>query len=118
MARNITKHFTLEEFERSSTAASNGVRNTLPTVYYPNVVKLCETLELARDVLGMPIRINSGYRCARLNKLVSGAPNSYHLYGRAADLSCDDMQSLFEILNGLPHVELIYHYPTYIHFAV
>ena len=114
----ITQHFSLSEFNASSVANTLNIRNELPARFYENARRLCTELEKARDILGIPILITSGYRCAALNRAVSGAKNSYHLYGRAADLHCDDMQSLFEVLNSLPHVELIYHYPTYIHFAV
>lgn len=114
----MTKHFKLSEFTSSSTALRLSIRNELPTQFYSNLKRLAETLESAREVLGMPIKVTSGYRCKALNDAVHGARNSYHMYGRAADVWCEDMQSLFEILNSLPHVELIYHYPNYIHFAV
>lgn len=114
----ITKHFSLHEINSSSVADSLNIRNELPVRFYDNIKRLCHELEKARDILGMPIRVTSGYRCPALNRAVNGAKNSYHMYGRAVDLHCDDMQSLFEVLNSLPHVELIYHYPTYIHYAL
>ena len=44
-------------------------------------------LETLRMILGdKQIIIRSGYRCPNHNKQVDGAPNSQHLYGRAADI--------------------------------
>ena len=49
------------------------------------VLNLCQKI---RDELGMPVRINSGYRCSKHNSKVSKASNSQHTFGNAADLSC------------------------------
>jgi len=43
-------------------------------------------LEEYRDLVGGPVRIDSGYRDPAHNKAVGGKPNSQHLYGNAADL--------------------------------
>ena len=48
--------------------------------------KLLGMLEALRAVLGQPITITSGYRSKGYNKKVGGAPNSYHVKGRAADI--------------------------------
>lgn len=47
---------------------------------------LVEHLERLRRILGRPIVIVSGWRCAEHNAAVGGAPRSQHLYGRAADI--------------------------------
>lgn len=48
-------------------------------------------LELLRAALGgHPYRIHSGYRCAKHNAAVGGAPHSLHMRGMAADGSSDD----------------------------
>ena len=52
-----------------------------------NVDKLLiSRLQLVRDIVGVPIYINSGYRCEAHNKAVGGSPNSQHVQGRAADI--------------------------------
>lgn len=38
-----------------------------------------DKIQAARDYLGLPIKINSGHRCAIHNALVGGAPLSQHL---------------------------------------
>ena len=44
--------------------------------------------ETIRKEWDMPIRINSGFRCAVKNAQVGGAPLSIHLFGLALDLDC------------------------------
>lgn len=83
----ITEHFTVEEFERSSTADRLGIANRVPAALLPNLKTLCEVvLEPLRAYAGEPIVISSGYRCAALNRAVGGASQSQHLRGEAADL--------------------------------
>jgi uncharacterized protein YcbK (DUF882 family) len=47
---------------------------------------LVEVLQRLRDELGRPLRIISGYRCARYNRVVGGIRFSQHLFGCAADI--------------------------------
>ena len=85
--QQITEHFTVEEFERSSTADRLGIDNRVPAALLPNLRTLCvEVLEPLRVFAGKPIVISSGYRCPALNRAVGGAPESQHLRGEAADL--------------------------------
>lgn len=42
-------------------------------------------LERVREYYGLPVTIDSGFRCFKRNKDVGGSPRSQHLYGRAAD---------------------------------
>lgn len=44
-------------------------------------------LEPARERLGKPIVVNSGYRCQVHNKTVGGVANSQHMRGEAADIA-------------------------------
>lgn len=41
--------------------------------------------QLLRDMVGKPMEVNSGARCAAENARVGGVPNSMHLYGKAFD---------------------------------
>jgi hypothetical protein len=85
---NLTKNFTLEELTASITAANKGINNVPAKEIIDNLKYLCiEVLQPARDKLGKPITVNSGYRCPELNKAVSGANGSQHLAGQAADIS-------------------------------
>lgn len=83
----LTKHFHLSEFARSSTAARLGIDNTIPEALIPNIRNLCEQiLEPLRAHIRSPVVISSGYRCKALNKAVGGVWNSQHMTGEAADI--------------------------------
>ena len=43
-------------------------------------------LDPARERLGKPITVNSGYRCPLHNSKVGGVANSQHMHGEAADV--------------------------------
>jgi len=70
----VSKHFSLKEFE---------CRHCKTVKLHPTLLR---KLELLRNRLGRPIYITSGYRCRKYNKKISGAQNSYHLVGMAADI--------------------------------
>ena len=83
----ITPHFTLEEFERSGTAARLHIDNRVPAELVPNIKYLCEeVLEPLREHFQEPIYVSSGYRCPELNKAVGGVKSSQHMQGEAADI--------------------------------
>ena len=120
LPQKLSDHFCLEEFLASPTAVKNNITlNPSATAYY-NLSKLVTTvLEPARLELGKPIYVSSGYRSQSLNRLVGGVATSYHLEGRAADVSTANgfHKTLFNILSKLPHVELI-DYGNFIHVAL
>ncbi len=43
--------------------------------------------QIIRDELGVPVKVNSGYRCEKHNARVGGVKGSFHTKGTAADLS-------------------------------
>ena len=96
MAKTIlTKHFTLEEFTRSSTAKSRGINNTVPLQFIPSLRNLCEkVLEPLREQVKEPVIISSGYRCPALNKAVGGKNTSQHMKGEACDIYIEDKEKL------------------------
>lgn len=105
------KHFTIEELTRSETAKRMNINNTPSKNVIANLTNLVEkVLDPAREQLGKPIYVNSGYRCKELNDAVMGAKNSYHKKGRAADLDTrtGNNRMLLSILQTLPHTELIW----------
>lgn len=53
----------------------------------PVSVRLVSGLQTLRDKVGLPLKINSGFRCVKHNAAVGGAKNSQHLYGTAADVA-------------------------------
>ena len=84
----LTDNFDLSEFVVSQEAARRGIDNTPPGEALENLYLLAMALEEIRARLGKPIVISSGYRSPALNAAVGGAPNSAHVLGYAADLTC------------------------------
>ncbi|MHA1447965.1 MAG: D-Ala-D-Ala carboxypeptidase family metallohydrolase [Candidatus Hodarchaeales archaeon] len=58
-----------------------------------------ERLEALRVVFGMPMSVNSCYRCDDHNKNVGGALNSYHAKGMAIDIKVPDSQYRAELVH-------------------
>ena len=89
----LSEHFTLEEFQRSTVAQKHGIDNTVPVQYIPTLQQLCRTvLEPLRKFAGQPIIISSGYRCCALNIKVGGVYASQHTLGEAADIRLPQTQ--------------------------
>lgn len=83
------KHFNFIEFVRSVEADRLGIDNKIADArYVANIYTLADNvLDPLRDILGVPIYINSGYRCKVLNEAVGGSDKSQHMQGLAADIS-------------------------------
>lgn len=83
----ISKDFIWNEFFNSETARRLGVSNIpLDNDILKNIVYLVHyVLQPLHERCGA-IKINSGYRCMAVNESVDGVKDSYHLYGRAADI--------------------------------
>lgn len=122
----LSHHFALSEFLQSDTAKHYGITLDPTPEIVSNLSNLCKNvLEPIRRVIKSPILINSGYRNKAVNHFVKGAPNSYHLYGRAADIvalrrSIPQLADVIEALiddGTIKPTELIVH-KTYIHIAL
>lgn len=102
------KYFTIAEL----CATSHPIPNNPTQDITRNLEELVRyVLDPAREALGKPITVNSGYRCDRLNKSVKGATNSQHTKGEAADLTTGSKEGnrrLFELIRDtLPFDQLI-----------
>ena len=84
----LTEHFTLGEMCYSATAEAKKIPNIPLKQHITAMQNLCERgLEPLCCHLGLPIKVNSGYRCQLLNQMVGGVPTSQHLKGEAADIT-------------------------------
>ena len=106
-----SEYFTLAELTKSETAARNKIDNTPHAEVVANLQYGVDmVLDPLRRIYGQPIRITSGYRCDKLNKLVGGVANSWHTKGNAADIhinSLSDAKILFANLQKLPSVDTV-----------
>jgi len=111
----MTKNFSLAELIFSRTAVDNNIEEQFkPSDSVKiNLRELAERiLQPIRNKYGRPITVNSGYRCPRLNAhpAINGSPNSDHMKGMAADITCQNARELYDIatLMKLPFKQLIY----------
>jgi uncharacterized protein YcbK (DUF882 family) len=79
MDQRLSKNFTLDEF-----ASKDGAQT--PPEVLENLRSLAKNLQVIRDEIGKPIKINSAYRSPEHNKAVGGVKNSMHVKGKAADI--------------------------------
>lgn len=76
----LTENFSLFEF-----ACRDG--SPVPAELLDNVELLAKNLQVLRDYLGEPVRLNSGYRTPKYNARIGGAKNSQHVLAKAADIT-------------------------------
>lgn len=82
MESQLSEHFSLAELIVTS---HRDIDNT-PSIDIVTKLKCtARGLEHVRLILGVPLIINSGYRCPALNDAVGGALASQHMLGEAAD---------------------------------
>lgn len=81
------KYFTIQELTISNTAQRKGIDNTPDQKAAAALTALVtNVLDPLREAWGRPIVVNSGYRCAKLNRAVGGVARSQHTKGEAADI--------------------------------
>lgn len=120
------KYFTMAEMTNSAVARILHIGNKPDAEAAENLKALVmNVLDPARERIGMPIRVNSGYRSQQLNKAVGGVSDSQHLLGEAADVrvgSPEMNKRLYEVLLELPFDQLIWEQgsdvgPAWIHVS-
>lgn len=98
----MKNYFGDKEFTYSETAKKYGIDNTPDDLAWQHIHELRDNvLNPAREQLGHPVYITSGYRSKALNSFVGGASNSQHLTGEAADITTKNHarnRELFAIL--------------------
>ena len=127
--KNITKDFSLNEFEVSEKAKDLGINNEIVSQEIKDAIKslVDSVLQPLRDAWGMPLAINSGYRCKALNAAVGGVPTSQHTKGEASDVcpfgrnGHGDIKVVTELARlaiklDLPFDQMIL-YPSFVHFS-
>jgi len=84
----LTEHFTLAE----ATVTSQKADNTPTPAHLENIKKTAAQLEKVREACGnVPLKINSFYRSAAVNKAVGGSPTSAHSIGYAVDFNASGL---------------------------
>lgn len=115
----LSRNFTLAELTDTDTGLPNN-----PSQEEIRNLKLLvqKVLQPVRDKFGV-INVTSGYRSPGVNSAVGGSATSDHVHGRAADIQCEDMATVFKyIRKNLPFKQLIWEFgtdaqPKWIHVA-
>lgn len=98
----ITENISLNELLASNTASRLGLDNMPDAKVIQNLIdSAIKLFQPAREILGKPIRISSGYRSPKLNAKINGAKNSAHLYGFAMDFVCPEVGNTKQVLKKL-----------------
>ena len=113
----LSNHFTLAEFLNVEKYPDN--KPTLQVV--ANLTYGClMLLEPAREAIGCPIIVTSGFRNPRVNTLVGGVKNSQHLQGCAADIRPRDpaqFQHLVVFLKTSEYTDQLLTGPGWLHIS-
>lgn len=118
----LSEHFTLDELTFSEAATRNGVSNVPTPRIVENLRFLAEQLEKVRALLGVPMRITSGYRSEAVNTWVGGSLTSQHRFGLAADFVAPAFGTPYEVAKAiaasdLPFDQLIHEYGAWVHVS-
>lgn len=115
---DLSKNFSLSEFN-----SKDGAK--MPADVYQNIILLVTQLEIIREYVGNSIAVNSGYRSPSHNRVVGGAPNSYHVKGMASDIRAKGMthRALYELILQLMQDGKIIKggislYPSFVHYDI
>ena len=101
MATMISKHFSVLEVTSSEIAATHKIDNTVPRELWQTIAHTAAKMDEVREILEQPIRVDSWYRCPKLNELVGSKPTSQHLLGEAVDFVCPNFGNPLEICKRL-----------------
>ena len=124
----ISKHVSYKEGVYSTTATRRGIDNDPNDEQLVNMELIAEKVfEPLRKYVGGPIKINSFFRCSKLNTAIGGSRKSQHMKGQAIDIddtfgvvANSDMYSY--IKNNLDFDQLIWEFgddenPNWVHVS-
>jgi len=98
----MTKNFNIDEFKCKGNL--KGCSCEMPDEVYKNIQELAKNLQIIRDELQEPIKINSAYRCENHNRKIGGSSKSQHVKGKAADIVVKNLTP-DEVANALDNLQ-------------
>lgn len=114
----LTKNFHIFEF-----SCKDGT--PVPLRHLSNVTELAKNLQVLRNYLNEPIRLNSAYRSPTYNARIGGVKDSQHLLAKAADITVKSktpkqLAAIIEklISSGTMKQGGIGVYPGFVHYDV
>lgn len=115
-------NFKMSELIYSETAIKNNVNNMPDINSLDNMLNLIYyCLQPARELLGAPMIITSGYRNPLVNRLVGGVNSSQHTKGQAADFTVSGItpSQIISIIktSKIEFDQLINEYDKWVHIS-
>lgn len=119
----MKKYFSVQEMLVTDSGLPNYTALSKDSHCFDNLMKLRLVLNVLRGLLSVPIIVNSAFRSPDVNAAVGGSVNSYHLVGRAADITCSKLPELLELCMKLKESEVLeeciyYSDKNFIHIAI
>ena len=109
--------FKIQEFLVTQT----GLKNIPNEEELANINILMNFLNCKLGDFPMPITVTSGFRSEAVNTKVGGVATSHHRLGLASDLTCKDVNKLFEVLkNHIGNIDQLIYYnkKNFVHVSV
>ena len=102
----MTKHFSFNELTNTSNVELLEANRESAKAFMKQLKYVAGTLEEIRAVLGVPLRVTSGFRNNALNKAVGGSATSGHTKGLCADFQPIGMEvnDAFELIKANRHL--------------
>jgi hypothetical protein len=98
--KRISKHISYKEATGSNYAKQYGIKNKPNDEQIENMQLLAEKVfEPLREWVDAPIRVNSMFRCEKLNSGIGGSSTSSHLKGEAMDITSMGGKSNLEMFH-------------------
>ena len=124
----ISKHISYKEGTYSNTATRLGIDNTPNDDQLTNMELVAEKIfEPLRSYVGGPIKINSFFRCPKLNTAIGGSHKSQHCKGQAMDIDdvfgkCTNAEMYHFIKDNLDFDQMIWEFgdddnPDWVHIS-
>ena len=124
----ISKHISYKEGTYSNTATRLGIDNTPNDDQLTNMELVAEKIfEPLRSYVGGPIKINSFFRCPKLNTAIGGSHKSQHCKGQAMDIDdvfgrCTNAEMYNFIKDNLDFDQMIWEFgdddnPDWVHVS-
>ena len=123
--KKISKHISYKEATHSDTAKRKKITNKPKAEHIENMELIAEKVfEPLREWVEHPIKVNSFYRCEKLNKGLRSSGSSQHLTGNAIDITSmggkTNLEMFHFIKDNLDFDQLIWEYgvePRWLHVS-
>ena len=110
--------FRIDDYTDSRTAEVNNITEQWSVSYevLSNLILLDNNVLKPLKMSHKELKITSGYRCKRVNEIVSGVKNSQHMLGQAVDITCENLNDMWKLLQEI-EVDQAIRYKNFIHVS-